>query len=735
MAFFDEIGKKITMTGQSAVQKTKDVAGVMKLNSQITEEENVLNRTYTDIGKLYVQIHTDDYEEPFAALMDSVITSEMRIADLKNQVNNIKGVVKCMNCGAEVPINSPFCSTCGQQMEMNNNPGAYGVQRCSVCGVELQPGLNFCTNCGNMVDEMVSNMTTDVLSVPDMGNNQEAMPVMADSFSAEHDQKMCPVCGNLQKADLAFCVSCGSPMDDEQGDMQQNNMFGGNDDNSFSQGGNTKVCPECGNVQSGDFAFCTVCGAEMDQPANDTSAMAAQNNAANTSDSSSNARNDFGLRRCHVCGNLQDKSLMFCSSCGTQLDTLGNNNQTSVPAAVSEPAAPSLIKPATQPSAPSLTKPTTQSTPPSLIKPTTQSAPPSLIKPTTQPSAPSQAAAPVQPPVTPSVTTVQPPMPAPVTTVQPPMPAPVTTVQPPMPTPVTTVQPQAAPPVTTVQPPIVQSVTTVQPFPQNPVVSTVQVTPPAPVQMEIPPNTPMRKCPSCGNVQIMDYVFCTNCGNITDVVTNNSNQPSGSGNTASVQNNSASKKSAVKVRRCPDCGNVQEKDIVFCTKCGYVTELVNLDDVPAQDLPKPQGQLRDQAPPSPAPQPIQPPVQPPMPPKPVEKPAGGAAGTPYGDQGKKSGGPCLVRKLNNETYYITGATCKIGRDKGTNDYVVKNNKFIGHNHCHIMTHNGEYFIIDDNSKNHTYVNGVMLVPNAGFKLADGHIIKLANEEFEFKVVK
>lgn len=39
MAFFDEIGKKISQTGQGVVQKTKDMADVAKLNSLISEEE------------------------------------------------------------------------------------------------------------------------------------------------------------------------------------------------------------------------------------------------------------------------------------------------------------------------------------------------------------------------------------------------------------------------------------------------------------------------------------------------------------------------------------------------------------------------------------------------------------------------------------------------------------------------------------------------------------------------
>lgn len=44
MAFFDDLGKKITQTGQGVVQKTKDTAETIKLNGMISDEEkNIVN--------------------------------------------------------------------------------------------------------------------------------------------------------------------------------------------------------------------------------------------------------------------------------------------------------------------------------------------------------------------------------------------------------------------------------------------------------------------------------------------------------------------------------------------------------------------------------------------------------------------------------------------------------------------------------------------------------------------
>lgn len=95
--------------------------------------------------------------------------------------------------------------------------------------------------------------------------------------------------------------------------------------------------------------------------------------------------------------------------------------------------------------------------------------------------------------------------------------------------------------------------------------------------------------------------------------------------------------------------------------------------------------------------------------------------------------PHLIRKKNNERIPINKTIFRLGRDVSFNDYVIADNKFVGHGHCHIITRDGEYFIVDDNSKNHTYVDGVAIPPSSEVKLSHGQNIRLSNEEFEFRL--
>lgn len=95
--------------------------------------------------------------------------------------------------------------------------------------------------------------------------------------------------------------------------------------------------------------------------------------------------------------------------------------------------------------------------------------------------------------------------------------------------------------------------------------------------------------------------------------------------------------------------------------------------------------------------------------------------------------PHLLRRENNEKIPINKPVFRIGKEKSYVDYFIANNTAISRSHATIITKGDEYFIIDTNSTNHTYVDGGMIMSNTEHPLHHGGIIHLANEEFEFKV--
>ena len=95
--------------------------------------------------------------------------------------------------------------------------------------------------------------------------------------------------------------------------------------------------------------------------------------------------------------------------------------------------------------------------------------------------------------------------------------------------------------------------------------------------------------------------------------------------------------------------------------------------------------------------------------------------------------PYLIRVKNNEKISINKAMFRIGKEKSYVDYFIDDNTYISRGHANILCKDGRCYIVDNNSRNHTYVNGEMITSGNEVELKNGDTIKLANEAFEFKV--
>lgn len=92
-------------------------------------------------------------------------------------------MIKCSNCGKELPEGSKFCPFCRSATRAETPPAAAG-RLCPVCGAPVDPAARFCTNCR-------SPLTTE-----------ENAPSVAGVL-------VCPKCGQRCEKGSAFCVSCG----------------------------------------------------------------------------------------------------------------------------------------------------------------------------------------------------------------------------------------------------------------------------------------------------------------------------------------------------------------------------------------------------------------------------------------------------------------------------------------------------------------------------------------------
>ena len=94
--------------------------------------------------------------------------------------------------------------------------------------------------------------------------------------------------------------------------------------------------------------------------------------------------------------------------------------------------------------------------------------------------------------------------------------------------------------------------------------------------------------------------------------------------------------------------------------------------------------------------------------------------------------PTLYRIKTNTSVSLDKPVFRIGKEPSFVDYCISDNTAISRSHANIIRRGDDYYIVDTNSTNHTFVNGNMINSNEEIRLEQGYKIRFANEEFEFR---
>ena len=65
MDFFEQLKKNVVQAGQTVADKAKKTTDILKLKEQIRQDKREIRDITYRIGKTYIKLHQNDYEEEY----------------------------------------------------------------------------------------------------------------------------------------------------------------------------------------------------------------------------------------------------------------------------------------------------------------------------------------------------------------------------------------------------------------------------------------------------------------------------------------------------------------------------------------------------------------------------------------------------------------------------------------------------------------------------------------------
>lgn len=194
MNFFNRATNAVEAMGKNVSKVAKDNMEIMKCSSAIDSCEEKIKSVYTEIGKRYYNSGEELSRESFMDLFEVIQFNQRQIEELRDRLQDLKGVMICKECGTELSRDAKFCRNCGAKIEYRDvAPVSAAV--CWNCHSPLNGNEKFCGVCGANVEQTI--------------NNEEG----TETQEIQAEQPLtCPVCGEELKETDVFCKSCGNPV-------------------------------------------------------------------------------------------------------------------------------------------------------------------------------------------------------------------------------------------------------------------------------------------------------------------------------------------------------------------------------------------------------------------------------------------------------------------------------------------------------------------------------------------
>ncbi|MCR5122480.1 MAG: zinc ribbon domain-containing protein [Ruminococcus sp.] len=167
MGFFEGLGEKISNGASNLSNSAKKMAETTKINSEINANTNQIDKLMKSIGvAVKARLMDGITDEEVLQLSSEIDALVERNTALNDQLKELRGFSKCINCGKDLTADSLFCPYCGTKVEKPKseeiaaedvvveavNADGKKEKICPSCGFVETPDADFCSSCGARLD-------------------------------------------------------------------------------------------------------------------------------------------------------------------------------------------------------------------------------------------------------------------------------------------------------------------------------------------------------------------------------------------------------------------------------------------------------------------------------------------------------------------------------------------------------------------------------------------------------
>jgi len=177
-----------------------------RIKDMVSVEHERVDHVYQQIGREYVKLHAEDFEEPFGVYMQQMAEIRSALDALSLQKQLILGNETCPECGNRLPPDSVYCNKCG--IKLPDLPYD-NYDKCR-CGAYVEKDKDVCPICGESKHKVESNWIECPNCHTFVDNKNKFCPNCAHPLIEEVPKtKRCPNCKSEMPIDLNFCTKCG----------------------------------------------------------------------------------------------------------------------------------------------------------------------------------------------------------------------------------------------------------------------------------------------------------------------------------------------------------------------------------------------------------------------------------------------------------------------------------------------------------------------------------------------